>query len=135
MDITYMKVQDVNGVLQPIYDVIFTLDGNQLVATAGSEILIYDSNTGQVIKALKAHKESVICLCPLIGNGFASGSADKNVIIWSNTHQGTLKYSHGDTIQSISQNPTSGAVLSCTASDFGIWSPDVKSVPKTKVFD
>ena len=119
--------------VQPIYDVIFTLDGTKLVATAGNEILVYDSATGQVIKALKGHKENVICLCPLIGDGFASGGADKQVIIWSSVFQGTLKYSHGDTIQSVSQNPITGSVLSCTSSDFGLWSPEVKAVPKTKV--
>ncbi|KAJ2997530.1 hypothetical protein HDV02_005419 [Globomyces sp. JEL0801] len=126
-------VQDVNGVSQPIYDVIFTTDGSKLIATAGSEILIYNASEGDLIKALKAHKDSVICLAPLLGDGFASGGADKQVIIWSNTFQGTLKYSHGDTIQSISQNPVTGVVLSCTGSDFGLWTPDVKAVPKTKV--
>jgi intraflagellar transport protein 122 len=92
--------------------VIFTLDGTKLVATAGNEILMYDSATGQVIKSLKGHKENVICLCPLIGDGFASGMADKQVIIWSGVLQGTLKYSHGGTIQSFSQNPFTGSVLS-----------------------
>jgi intraflagellar transport protein 122 len=113
--------------------VIFTHDGSKLVATAGSEILVYNATDGTLIKALKAHKESVISLCPLLGDGFASGGADKQVVIWSNAFQGILKYSHGDTIQSISQNPVSGTVLTCTASDFGLWTPDVKAVPKTKV--
>jgi intraflagellar transport protein 122 len=113
--------------------VIFTHDGSKLVATAGSEILIYNAMDGSLIKALKAHKDSVISLCPLLGDGFASGGADKQVVIWSNAFQGILKYSHGDTIQSISQNPVSGTVLTCTASDFGLWTPDVKAVPKTKV--
>lgn len=88
---------------------------------------------GNLVKALKAHKDSVICLSPLLGGGFASGGADKQVIIWSNVFQGILKYSHTDTIQSISQNQITGVVLTCTGSDFGLWTPDIKAVPKTKV--
>lgn len=127
------QVQDVNGIPQPIYDVIFNVDGSKLIAAAGSEILIYNSSDGSLFKSLKAHKENVICLCPLLDDGFASGAGDKQVIIWSSTYQGTLKYSHGDMIQSISQNPITGVVLTCTASDFGLWTPNVKAVPKTKV--
>ncbi|KAL2917328.1 hypothetical protein HK105_202992 [Polyrhizophydium stewartii] len=127
------KVQDAAGVPQPIYDVIFTLDGAQLVAGAGVEVLVYDASSGELLKALKAHRDAVLALCPLKGNGFASGAADKQVIIWSNKWEGTLKYSHNDTIQSLSQNPVTGLVLSCTASDFGLWAPDVKAVNKTKV--
>ncbi|KAJ3323550.1 hypothetical protein HDV06_001574 [Boothiomyces sp. JEL0866] len=127
------RVQDANGVPQPIYDVIFIQDGSKVVAAAGSELLIYNAVEGNLIKALKAHKDSVICLSPLLGDGFASGGADKQVIIWSNVFQGILKYSHSDTIQSISQNPITGVVLTCTGSDFGLWTPDVKAVPKTKV--
>ena len=117
-----------------IYDVIFTTDGQKLVATAANEILIYNASEGGLIKSLKAHKESVLCLAPLLGDGFASGGADKQVIIWSSAFQGILKYSHNDTIQSLSQNPSTGVLLSCTHSEFGLWTPDVKALPKTKVF-
>ncbi|KAL5037642.1 hypothetical protein RTP6_005043 [Batrachochytrium dendrobatidis] len=127
------KVQDTAGTPQPIYSLIYTYDGEYLIATAGVEILIYHSTTGELQKTLKGHKDAVICLCPLKGNGFASGGADKQVIIWNNKWEGTLKYSHNDTIQSVSQNPATGMVLSCTASDYGLWTPDIKAVNKTKV--
>ncbi|KAH6577809.1 hypothetical protein BASA50_009124 [Batrachochytrium salamandrivorans] len=127
------KVQDASGTPQPIYDVIYTYSGEQLVACAGVEVLVYDATNGEVLRALKGHKDAVLCLCPLQGNGFASGSADKHVIIWNNKWEGTLKYSHNDTIQSVSQNQVTGVVLSCTASDFGLWAPDIKAVNKTKV--
>ena len=117
----------------PIYSVIFIQEGQKLVATAANEILIYNASEGGLIKSLKAHKDSVLCLSPLLGDGFASGGADKQVIIWSNTFQGILKYSHNDTIQSISQNPITGVLLSCTHSEFGLWTPDIKALPKTKV--
>jgi hypothetical protein len=115
-------------------DVIYTLDGSRIVAAAGCEILVYDSTDGTLEKAIKAHKDPVVCLTPLLGNGFASGGADKQVIIWSANLQGVLKFSHNDIIQSLSQNPITGVVLTCSGSDFGLWTPDVKAVPKTKVF-
>ena len=112
---------------------IYTLDGLYLVAAAGSEVLVYNSEEGELFRSLKAHKDSVICLCPLRGNGFASGGADKQVIIWGSNLEGILKYSHNDNIQALAQSPTSNTILSCSTSDFGLWSPDVKFVNKTKV--
>jgi intraflagellar transport protein 122 len=47
--------------------------------------------------------------------------------------EGTLKYSHSDGIQCLATNPVTGTLLSCTSSDFGIWSPHVKAVSKIKV--
>ena len=61
------------------------------------------------------------------------GSADKQVIILNNSKVGVLKYNHSDPIQSISYNPVSGSILSCTVNDFGIWSNVQKTVTKFKV--
>ncbi|KAJ3215015.1 hypothetical protein HDU67_000968 [Dinochytrium kinnereticum] len=47
--------------------------------------------------------------------------------------EGILKYSHNDSIQAISHNPVTGQVVSCTASDFGLWSSEQKTVTKHKV--
>ncbi|KAI8615618.1 hypothetical protein BC830DRAFT_282435 [Chytriomyces sp. MP71] len=47
--------------------------------------------------------------------------------------EGILKYSHSDAIQALAHNPVTGQVISCTASDFGLWSPEQKSVTKLKV--
>ncbi|KAJ3016424.1 hypothetical protein HKX48_004032 [Thoreauomyces humboldtii] len=126
------KVADLDGVPQPIYDVAFIPETNQLVATAGAEILVYDAVEGELIRSLKAHKDTVLCLTSL-RNGFASGGADKQVIIWNGKLEGILKYSHGDTIQAIAQSPIGGQVVSCTAGDFGMWSTEAKTVVKHKV--
>ncbi|KAI8907280.1 WD40-repeat-containing domain protein [Gorgonomyces haynaldii] len=126
-------VQDTSATPQPIYAVTFTVDGTKLVAGAGAEVLVYNAVEGNLIKSLKGHKDAVISLAPLLNGGFASGGADKQVVIWSSQMDGVLKYTHNDTIQSLNTNPASGVLLSCTGSDYGIWSPDVKNVPKTKV--
>ena len=37
--------------------------------------------------------------------------------------KGFLKFPHNDTIQCVTSNPVSHGLASCTASDFGLWSP------------
>ncbi|KAI9343877.1 WD40-repeat-containing domain protein [Zopfochytrium polystomum] len=128
------KVQDRDGVKQPIYDLAFSPDGHQLVAAAGAEVLVYDVAEGELIQALKAHKDSVYCVdFSSDGTRFATGGADKQVIIWNSKLEGVLKYSHSDSIQAISHNPVTGQVVSCTTADFGLWSSEQKTVTKHKV--
>ncbi|KAI9985818.1 hypothetical protein PInf_024591 [Phytophthora infestans] len=67
------------------------------------------------------------------GKRFASGGADNIVIIWTDKAEGILKYTHNDSIQKLAYNPQSQCLASCTASDFGLWAPEQKSVAKHKV--
>ena len=56
----------------------------------------------------------------MLGLHFASGGADKVVIIWtSDPPDGHLKYTHSDSVQSISFNPVSQQLVSCTATEVG----------------
>lgn len=119
--------------MQPALDVIFTTDGEKLVAAVGDAVVVYAAIDGTFIRCLKGHKLKALCLSPLLGGGFASGGADKQVIIWNKDLEGILKFSHSDTIQSLSQNSVTGALLSCSASDFGLWTTEVKAVNKVKV--
>lgn len=41
--------------------------------------------------------------------------------------------SHNDSIQCLAYNPSSQQLASCSANDFGLWSPEKKSVDKYKV--
>lgn len=67
------------------------------------------------------------------GKRFASGGADNTIIIWTSKAEGILKYSHNDSIQKLAYNPVTQQLASCTATDFGLWSPEQKSVQKHKV--
>ena len=54
------------------------------------------------------------------GTRFASGGADRTVIIWNaELIEAILKYTHTDSIQCLSYSPVSQQLLSCTASDIG----------------
>lgn len=109
------------------------------------------------ILAFSGHKDTVYTVdYSKDGKRFASGGADCTIFIWtsaglssitfsllSHSHfcphclrlpaEGLLKYSHNDTIQKLTYNPVTGQLASCTATDFGLWSPEQKSVQKHKV--
>nr|XP_034962439.1 intraflagellar transport protein 122 homolog isoform X2 [Zootoca vivipara] len=119
---------------QCIYDLAFKPDGTQLIIAAGNRLLVYDTSDGTLIQPLKAHKDTVYCVAyAKDGKRFASGAADKTVIIWTSKLEGILKYTHNDSIQSVSYNPVTHQLASCSSSDFGLWSPEQKSVNKHKV--
>ena len=44
-----------------------------------------------------------------------------------------VKYNHNDSVQVLAYNPLSQQLASGTASDFGLWSPELKHVAKHKV--
>lgn len=77
-----------------IYDLAFSPDGALLMVAADNKIYVYDITDGSLIQTLKGHKETVLCLAYAHdGKRFASGSADKQVIIWTNKMEGILKFS------------------------------------------
>ncbi|XP_032555063.1 intraflagellar transport protein 122 homolog isoform X2 [Chiroxiphia lanceolata] len=118
---------------QCIYDLAFKPDGTHLIVAAGNRLLVYDTSDGTLIQPLKGHKDTVYCVAyAKDGKRFASGSADKSVIIWTSKLEGILKYTHNDSIQCISYNPLTHQLASCSSGDFGLWSPEQKSVSKHK---
>ncbi|KAL1516943.1 hypothetical protein ABEB36_000771 [Hypothenemus hampei] len=126
----------INGffiVLFSIYDLCFNPDGTQLIVAGGNHVLVYDTSDGSLIQLLKGHKDKVHTVSyAKNGEKFASGSADKTIIIWSNKLEGLLKYSHNDSVQCVSFNPLSHQLASCSLSDFAFWSADQKAVQKHK---
>ncbi|XP_004870514.1 intraflagellar transport protein 122 homolog isoform X2 [Heterocephalus glaber] len=118
---------------QCIYDLAFKPDGTQLILAAGNRLLVYDTSDGTLLQPLKGHKDTVYCVAyAKDGKRFASGSADKSVIIWTSKLEGILKYTHNDSIQCVSYNPVTHQLASCSSGDFGLWSPEQKSVTKHK---
>lgn len=101
---------------------------------AAERILVYEPNAGTLIETLKGHKDVVNGVaCARDGKKFASASADKTVIIWTNKFEGLLKYSHSDSVQCLAFNPVSHQLASCAVSDFAFWSTEQKAVQKYKV--
>ncbi|XP_051524720.1 intraflagellar transport protein 122 homolog isoform X2 [Myxocyprinus asiaticus] len=128
------KVHDRDKVEQCIYDLAFKPDGTQLIVAAGNRLLVYDTADGTLIQPLKGHKDTVYCVAyAKDGKRFASGSADKSIIIWTSKLEGILKYTHNDSIQCVAYNPVTHQLASCSSGDFGLWSPEQKSVSKHKV--
>lgn len=130
----YILLQILFAFLYSIYDIAFNPDGSHLVVAAGNCIQVFDAKDGTMINKLNAHKNIVHGLTySRDGAFFASGSADKTVIIWTRELEGQLKYSHADGIQCLAYNPVSHQILSCATSDIGLWSPEHRNVAKRKV--
>lgn len=73
---------------------IYHPDGSQLIVAAGNKLYVYSALDGNLLQTLKGHKENVLCLSySRDGRRFASGSADKQVIIWTSMLEGMLKFS------------------------------------------
>jgi len=117
-----------------IWSIAFKPDGLQIIVAAGNRVLVYDATDGDLVHSLKGHKDSVFCVAySKHGKKFASGGADKQVIIWTHKAEGILKYNHNESIQCLAYNPVTQQLASGTASDLGLWSPEQKSVSKHKV--
>lgn len=117
-----------------IWSIAYKPDGSQIIVAAGNRVLIYDATDGDLVHSLKGHKDSVFCVAySKHGKKFASGGADKQVIIWTHKAEGILKYNHNESIQCLAYNPVTQQLASGTASDLGLWSPEQKSVSKHKV--
>ncbi|KAG5666409.1 hypothetical protein PVAND_014438 [Polypedilum vanderplanki] len=117
-----------------IHAVCFHPEAYNLLVAAGDKVLVYDATDGNLIDTLKGHKDTVYCLAySRDGKKFASGSADKTVIIWTHKLEGILKYSHNDGIQCLEFNPVTHQLASCTISDFAYWSSEQKNVQKYKI--
>uniref|UniRef100_A0A5S6PZ64 Intraflagellar transport protein 122 homolog n=1 Tax=Trichuris muris TaxID=70415 RepID=A0A5S6PZ64_TRIMR len=108
-------------------------DGTELLVAAASSIYVYKEDDGTLLQTLHGHKDTVYCIVYAVGGErFATGSADKNVIIWTEKHEGVLKFNHSDSIQCLAFCPISSTLLSCAVSDFGLWSIEKKTVDKHK---
>lgn len=117
-----------------VNDMVFSPDSSQLLVAAGRFIHAYSAFDGKLIQTLGNHKDYVTSVAySADGNVFASGSGDKQVILWESDLHGIFKFSHGDVIRCLSFNPVTHQLASCTSRDFGLWSPESKQVPKFPV--
>ena len=101
---------------------ILLLDGKQVLVAVGDRVMIYDAHSGEMIDSKRAHRGVVYCLAySKDGQRWASGSADRNVVVWSAEGVGLLKYSHNAPVQALCFNPVLQSLASCTNDDFGLW--------------
>jgi intraflagellar transport protein 122 len=118
----------------PIYAIAFSPDGSQMIVASGTQLLVYNPSKGILLQTIKAHKETVFSVdYASDGKMFASGGADKTVVLWNTSFEGILKFTHAEQVQSLSFHPLSTLLLSCTLTEIGLWSPETKNVQKIKI--
>ena len=77
-----------------------------MLLAVADRVFIYDTQTGQMVKQIRGHRETVYCIAyQKDGQKFATGGADNSVVIWSQNGEGLLKYNHNDKIQCLAFNP------------------------------
>lgn len=78
----------------------------------GDRVLLYQSASFSLLRALRAHSGTVHCLgFSKDGKRFASGGADKRVVIWLANGDGEKKYTHASSLQCLSFNPVHQTVF------------------------
>ncbi|NXX34217.1 IF122 protein, partial [Nicator chloris] len=97
---------------------------------------VYDTSDGTLIQPLKGHKDTVYCVAYARDGKWHLGA----LLAWfvkciSPSCDCPLKmerWGHNDSIQCVSYNPLTHQLASCSSGDFGLWSPEQKSVSKHK---
>ena len=73
-----------DGVQNSVQDLDFSSDGKVLVVAVANLVLIYDAKEDDLLHRLRGHKDTVYTVAFVRdGSRFASGGADKTVIIWT----------------------------------------------------
>uniref|UniRef100_A0A4W3GC19 Intraflagellar transport protein 122 homolog n=1 Tax=Callorhinchus milii TaxID=7868 RepID=A0A4W3GC19_CALMI len=108
------RVHDREKVEQCIYDLAFKPDGTQLIVAAGNRVLVYDASDGTLIQPLKGHRDTVYCVAyAKDGKRFASGSADKSIIIWTSKLEGVWIPFSFNGQKSVSKHKVNSKVTCC----------------------
>ncbi|NXU86720.1 IF122 protein, partial [Xiphorhynchus elegans] len=98
---------------------------------------VYDTSDGTLIQPLKGHKDTVYCVAYAKDGKYDFGA----LLVWFVKCTSPICYCpltnekwalHNDPIQCVSYNPLTHQLASCSSGDFGLWSPEQKSVSKHK---
>ncbi|GET93166.1 hypothetical protein, conserved [Leishmania tarentolae] len=121
----------VKGIRPPVNSLCYSPSGDYVVASCGVRVLVYAASTGTLLHSLMGHQDTIYCVdYSSDGKNFASGGADRTVIVWSSQGEGIVKYQHTEAIQALAHNPTSSQLASVSSVDWGIWSPEQPKVSK-----
>ncbi|EPY29893.1 hypothetical protein AGDE_09717 [Angomonas deanei] len=84
-----------------------------------------------MLHSLTGHQDTVYCVdYSHDGKIFASGGADRTVIVWANTGKGMLKFQHKEPIQAIAFSPAQTILCSVSNADWAFWSQEQPRVAK-----
>ncbi|RHW68819.1 intraflagellar transport protein 122 [Trypanosoma brucei equiperdum] len=118
----------------PVYSLSYHPSGETIVAGCGVRVVVFDATTGAVRLSLKGHTDAVYTVtCFSDGKYFASGGADKTVILWTIDGEGVLKYQHRESVQALAHNPVTGGLVSVAGRDYGTWSAEQMKVGKSSL--
>jgi hypothetical protein len=94
---------------------------------------MYNVTNGDLINTLDGHEDQIQSLSYAVdGCYFASGGADRCVLVWTSMGKIIQRYSHDDSVRKVLFNPVNVSLASCSSMEIGIWSLDSQDVVKFK---
>ena len=96
-------------------------------------VAVVDFQTGLLLRTLKGHSTVVVGVAQSVLGWFGSSDIGGTVIIWKQSGEGVLKYTHGSCVRGIFFFPDRELLLSGSQTDVGIWSSGKQAVEKVKV--
>lgn len=116
-----------------VWQVCFSPNGEQIIVACSNKLLVYNTADPSQVSTLKGHKGIVKCVTyAKDGKHFASGSDDKNIIIWTTKLEGIRKFTLSDAALCISYSPIFHILLACCQSEFALVSSEHKILAKEK---
>eukprot|EP00924_Labyrinthula_sp_SR-Ha-C_P008016 maker-scaffold_11-snap-gene-0.1-mRNA-1 protein AED:0.35 eAED:0.40 QI:0/0/0/0.75/0.66/0.5/4/0/348 len=117
----------------PVFCVRLSSDGVLCLIAVERSIYVLDAETGKEIKVIKSHEKSVYSVDFSHDNNlFASGGADKLVILWTKDFKGRLKYSHESSVQCLKFSNVKHQLLTCSGREIVMCNAEIKKVRRTK---
>lgn len=93
--------------------------------------MIYNVTNGYHIHTLDGHEDQIQSLSySFDGCYFASGGADRFVLVWTSMGKIIQRYSHDDSVREVLFNPVNVSLASYSNMDIGIWSLDTQDIVK-----
>ncbi|CDJ30789.1 WD-repeat protein, putative [Eimeria mitis] len=111
-----------------LWSVACSPDGSRIAVGVGFCVILVDAESGDTLQTLSGHKGNVNAIAyASSGKQFASGGADKQIILWASTGEILRHFAHSGSVQALAFNPRTLVLASGTTEELCLWYDDGSS--------